>query len=147
MDKGNSVEFRDLLTASESFSDRVSGRIGEALDTANIHNINSVQALLLRRLGGEEVTVSNLTLQQHYIGTNVSYNVKLLIDAGYLAVRNPPTDRRARLVKATKKGLAIGQLVAEVEAECLDTLYSYSISASTLEDITQTLKKANMVLG
>jgi DNA-binding MarR family transcriptional regulator len=140
------VEFRDLLTATESFADRVSERIGEALDAKNIHNVNPIQALLLRRLGDEEATIGNLTLLQCYIGSNVSYNIKSLIDNGYLASRRP-ADGRVRLVKATKRGLAIGQLVAAVEEECVACLGSYSIEVSMLEDATKTLKKANMVLG
>jgi DNA-binding MarR family transcriptional regulator len=92
----DSVQIRSLLTATETFAGRISERVADALKTANIHDINSTQAILLLRLGSEETTIGNLTLSSCYTGSNVSYNVKVLYDRGYLTWRFSPTDKRDR---------------------------------------------------
>jgi DNA-binding MarR family transcriptional regulator len=129
------------------FAGRISERVADALKTANIHDINSTQAILLLRLGSEETTVGNLTLSSRYIGSNVSYNVKVLCDRGYLTGRLSPTDKRVRLVKATEKGLALVELVTTVEGRCLDRLELYHVPVGALKDAAGTLEKANKVLG
>jgi DNA-binding MarR family transcriptional regulator len=143
----DSVQIRSLLTATETFAGRISERVAAALKTANIHDINSTQAILLLRLGSEETTVGNLTLSSRYIGSNVSYNVKVLCDRGYLTGRLSPTDKRVRLVKATKKGLDLVLLVTVVEGRCLDRLELYHVPVGALKDAMGTLEKANKVLG
>ncbi|MGB6428533.1 MAG: helix-turn-helix domain-containing protein, partial [Methyloceanibacter sp.] len=47
-------------------------------------DVNSVQALLLFNIGDAELTAGELTSRGYYLGSNVSYNLKKLVDAGYI---------------------------------------------------------------
>ena len=54
------------------------------LDRMGVRDLNNVQALILYNVGSEEVTVGELTLRGYYLGSNVSYNLKKLIEYGYV---------------------------------------------------------------
>ena len=64
--------------------------------------LNGIQALMLMRLGDREETIGSLS--DHYFGTNISYNVKKLVDAGYIVRKDSDNDRRIGLVSLTAKG-------------------------------------------
>jgi DNA-binding MarR family transcriptional regulator len=66
--------------------------------------INSVQALLLYNLGDGELTAGELKSRGHYLGSNVSYNLKKLVDMGYLHSKRSDKDRRSVRVSLTGKG-------------------------------------------
>src|ERR1051325_4500232 len=74
------------------------------LDALRIHDVNNVQALMLFNMGDAEISVGELTLRGYYLGSNVSYNVKKLSDAGYLVAERSPHDRRSIRVRLTAKG-------------------------------------------
>ncbi|NTU77184.1 MAG: winged helix DNA-binding protein [Alphaproteobacteria bacterium] len=77
------------------------------LDRQGIQDINNVQALILYNIAQEEMTVGELTARGYYLGSNVSYNVKKMVENGYLAQERSPHDRRSVRVKLTEKGLAL----------------------------------------
>jgi DNA-binding MarR family transcriptional regulator len=73
--------------------------------TANkIDDVNSVQSLILHAIGHTEVVVGDLTQRGYYLGTNVSYNVRKLVEGDYLAQERSPHDRRALKLRQTAKG-------------------------------------------
>ncbi len=47
-------------------------------------DLNSVQALLLYNIGDAELTAGELKTRGYYLGSNVSYNLKKLVDMGYI---------------------------------------------------------------
>jgi len=88
------------------------------LDERGVQDINNVQALVLYNLGHDEMTVGELTARGYYLGSNVSYNVKSMVEAGYLEQARSPHDRRSVRVKLSEKGLALHtQLVAFFEKQ------------------------------
>jgi DNA-binding MarR family transcriptional regulator len=66
--------------------------------------LNSVQALLLYNIGESELTAGELKTRGYYLGSNVSYNLKKLVDMGYLHYKRSETDRRSVRVSLTEKG-------------------------------------------
>src|SRR5215217_9085257 len=74
------------------------------LDGLGIHDINNVQGLMLFNIGDAEMTVGELTLRGCYLGSNVSYNVKKMVENGYLVQERSVHDRRSIHVKLTEKG-------------------------------------------
>jgi len=66
--------------------------------------LNSVQALLLYNIGDSELTAGELKTRGYYLGSNVSYNLKKLVDMGYLHYKRSETDRRSVRVSLTRKG-------------------------------------------
>ncbi len=77
------------------------------LDRLKIRDINNVRALILLNIADDEMTVSELIYRGCYLGTNVSYNLKKLTDAGYVEQVRSPHDRRVMMVRNSTKGHAI----------------------------------------
>src|ERR1700691_4602200 len=77
------------------------------LDSLGIQDINNVQALILFNIGPVELTVGELTLRGCYLGSNVSYNVKKMVENGYLVQERSAHDRRSIHVRLTDKGRAL----------------------------------------
>ena len=77
------------------------------LDGLQIHDINNVQGLMLFNIGDAEMTVGELTLRGCYLGSNVSYNVKKMVENGYLIQERSLHDRRAVNVRLSQKGLDV----------------------------------------
>ena len=74
-------------------------------------DVNSVQALLLYNIGDAELTAGELTGRGYYLGSNVSYNLKKLVDAGYIHHQRSKTDRRSVRVSLTDKGQEVSKVV------------------------------------
>src|SRR3546814_3709702 len=64
------------------------------LDRQGIRDLNNVQALILFNIGEEELSIGELTQRGYYLGSNVSYNVKKMVENGYLIQERSPHDRR-----------------------------------------------------
>src|SRR5277367_949881 len=84
------------------------------LDSLGIQDINNVQGLILFNIGPVELTVGELTLRGCYLGSNVSYNVKKMVENGYLVQERSPHDRRSVRVKLSEKGLALHKKLGTV---------------------------------
>jgi len=76
--------------------------------------INSVQALLLFNIGHKVMTAGELKSRGYYQGSNVSYNLKKLVDAGYIDHQRCDIDRRSVRVRLTERGQDVHRIVAEL---------------------------------
>src|SRR5438105_2766573 len=74
------------------------------LDGLGIHDINNVQSMMLFNIGDAEMTMGELTQRGRYIGSNASYNVKKMVENGYLVHERSVHDRRSIHVRLTDKG-------------------------------------------
>ncbi len=88
-----------IEVANRSFLDALKFEINEL----NINDINNVQAILLYNLGDKMLCVSDLT-KKCYTGTNVSYNLRNLVENGYILQIPKKHDRRSTDLKRTPKG-------------------------------------------
>src|SRR4029078_5706068 len=86
------------------------------LDGLGIHDINNVQGLMMFNIGDAEMTVGELTLRGCYLGSNVSYNLKKLVENGYVEQARAPHDRRSVHVRLTVKGRSLRDRLAEMHA-------------------------------
>jgi DNA-binding MarR family transcriptional regulator len=77
------------------------------LDRLGIQDINNVQSLILYSVGSDQLTVGELTLRGYYLGSNVSYNLKKMVEAGYLVQERSLHDRRSVRIKVSPKGAAL----------------------------------------
>src|SRR6201988_4387100 len=76
-------------------------------DGLGIHDINNVQGMMLYNIGDAEMTVGELALRGCYLGSNVSYNVKKMVENGYLAQQRSLHDRRSIHVRLTERGIRL----------------------------------------
>ncbi len=75
-------------------------------------DINAVQALLLFNIGDSELTAGELRSRGYYLGSNVSYNLKKLVDLGFIHHQRSRIDRRSVRVSLTDKGREVADVVA-----------------------------------
>ncbi|MGH6884711.1 MAG: MarR family winged helix-turn-helix transcriptional regulator [Geminicoccales bacterium] len=109
------------------------------LDRLGIEDINNVQSLILSNISSEQLTVGELTARGYYLGSNVSYNVKKLVENGYLNQERSPHDRRMTRVRVSEKGLEL--------CNRIDELYQTNASQLEREVIAQEqLTSTNQVL-
>jgi len=103
-------------------------------------DVNSVQALLLYNIGDAELTAGELTSRGYYLGSNVSYNLKKLVDAGYIHHQRSTTDRRSVRVSLTEKGQEVSQVVSGLFTRQLKSLtHVGGIGSDDLETLNKAL--------
>ena len=103
-------------------------------------DVNSVQALLLYNIGDAELTAGELTSRGYYLGSNVSYNLKKLVDAGYIHHQRSTTDRRSVRVRLTEKGQEVCQVVNGLYQRQLKSLQQVGgIGTDDLETLNKAL--------
>ena len=114
--------------------------IKDEFERINVLEINPVQALLLFNIGENEVTAGELKSRGYYQGSNVSYNLKKMVEMGYMHHQRSEIDRRSVRVRLTEKGRSIRDIVAELFARHADGLQSKGVLGSEgIEDITSSL--------
>ena len=111
------------------------------LDALRIHDVNNVQALMLFNMGDAEISVGELTLRGYYLGSNVSYNVKKLSDAGYLVAERSPHDRRSIRVRLTPKGRNLRNRLSEMLDRHVEMLAESPIKHQDLQSAVATLQQ------
>ena len=116
--------------------------IKDEFERVGIIEINAVQALLLFNIGDNEVTAGELKTRGYYQGSNVSYNLKKLVDMGYMHHQRCEIDRRSVRVRLTPRGREIRDLISALFARHADGLISKNvIDFNTLEDMSSTLRR------
>ncbi len=103
--------YLDALTLVERLHRRLLDVIKDEFDRRGGADINSVQALLLYNMGDSELTAGELKTRGYYLGSNVSYNLKKLVDMGYLHYKRSDKDRRSVRVSLTPKGLEAREVI------------------------------------
>lgn len=101
--------------------------IKDEFERLGLLEINAVQALLLYNIGDNEVTAGELKTRGYYQGSNVSYNLKKLVDMGYMHHQRCQIDRRAVRVRLTEKGRGIRRVVGDLFARHADSFDSKAI--------------------
>jgi DNA-binding MarR family transcriptional regulator len=96
--------------------------IKDEFERLAVLDINAVQALLMFNIGANEVTAGELKTRGYYQGSNVSYNLKKLVEAGYMRHIRCAIDRRSVRVSLTEQGRAVADLVGALFARHSDTL-------------------------
>ncbi len=81
------------------------------LERQDIQDVNNVQAVILYNIGRDELTVGELTNRGYYLGSNVSYNVRKMVENGYLIQERSTHDRRSVRVRLSEKGLKLHQIL------------------------------------
>lgn len=133
--------YLDTLQVVERLHRQLLEVIKAELEQRGIRDLNNVQALILFNIGEEEVTVGELTLRGYYLGSNVSYNVKKLVENGYLIQERSLHDRRSFNVRASEQGRGICKLLSELFRRHAEDMADSSIAESALTDSTKTLDR------
>jgi DNA-binding MarR family transcriptional regulator len=117
--------YLEALTLVERLHRRLLDVIKDEFDRRGRSDINSVQALLLYNIGDKELTAGELRTRGYYLGSNVSYNLKKLVELGFLDHQRSRVDRRSVRIRLTPQGQDIRRIV--------DTLYQKHVK--TVEQV------------
>ena len=104
--------YLEALHLVERLHRRLLDVIKDEFERRGRDDVNSVQALLLYNIGDKELTASELRTRGYYLGSNVSYNVKKLVEMGYLHHARSRVDRRSVRISLTDKGKAVHDIVS-----------------------------------
>lgn len=134
-------EYLDALGMVERLHRLLLDVIKDEFERLGLLDINAVQALLLFNIGDHEVTAGELKSRGYYQGSNVSYNLKKLVEADYMHHQRCQIDRRAVRVRLTAKGRDIRRIVGELFARHAEGLEDKAIlDRPTLDGLNQSLK-------
>ena len=133
-------EYMAVISSVERLHRHFLNVVKSELDSSNIRDTNNVQAIMLFNLGDAEMTVGELTLRGCYLGSNVSYNLKKMLENGYVEQARSPHDRRSTHVKLTPKGRALRDRLAEMHRRHAESLQCV-IPAPDLEHAAATLSR------
>ena len=114
--------YLDSLSLLERLHRLLLDVIKDEFERLGILDINAVQALLLFNIGEHEVTAGELKTRGYYQGSNVSYNLKKLVEMGYMHHQRCEIDRRSVRVRLTDKGRNVRGVVGALFARHADGL-------------------------
>ena len=111
------------------------------LEGLGIHDINNIQGMMLFNIGDAEMTVGELTLRGCYLGSNVSYNVKKMVENGYLLQQRSLHDRRSIHVRLTDKGFKLRDSLSAMHQRHTEMLGQAVVGVHDLEAVCVTLRR------
>jgi len=135
-------QYQESLTLLERLHRLMLDVIKDEFERVGVLEINSVQALLLFNIGDNEVTAGELKSRGYYQGSNVSYNLKKLVEMGYMHHHRCEIDRRSVRVRLTEKGRNIQNVVKQLFARHAEGLESKQIiTYDGMDIVTTTLRR------
>ncbi len=144
LDEGQKLRPRYLesLNLVERLHRQLLDVIKDELDRRGERVVNSVQALLLFNIGDQELTAGELRTRGHYLGSNVSYNLKKLVESGYINHERSDVDRRSVHVSLTEKGNQIRDIVVKLFDRHLDSIEAVgNVTAQDFENMNVSLRR------
>jgi DNA-binding MarR family transcriptional regulator len=134
--------YLDTLSMVERLHRLLLDVIKDEFERVGVLDINAVQALLLFNIGDHEVTAGELKTRGYYQGSNVSYNLKKLVEMGYMHHQRCEIDRRSVRVRLTERGRAVRDTVAELFARHAEGLERQGVlEADGMDRVNHSLKR------
>jgi DNA-binding MarR family transcriptional regulator len=126
--------YLEALTLIERLHRRLLDVIKDEFDRRGRADINAVQALLLFNIGDKELTAGELRTRGYYLGSNVSYNLKKLVEMGFLDHQRSRVNRRSVRIKLTDKGREVRDIVKALYEKHLRTVEQ--VGGISIDDFT-----------
>jgi DNA-binding MarR family transcriptional regulator len=142
------ASYLDTLTLVERLHRLLLDVIKDEFERIGVLDVNAVQALLLFNIGDHEVTAGELKTRGYYQGSNVSYNLKKLVELGYMHHQRSDIDRRSVRVRLTEKGRNLRAVMSTLFATHAEGLVTRGVlDHSGLDDITMALRRVERYWG
>jgi DNA-binding MarR family transcriptional regulator len=135
-------QYLESLTLIERMHRLLLDVIKDEFERLGVIEINAVQALLLFNIGENEVTAGELKTRGYYLGSNVSYNLKKLVEAGYMHHQRSEVDRRSVRVRLTAQGREVREVVVRLFKRHSELLESKKVlGAAEMEGSNAALRR------
>lgn len=136
------ASYLETLTLVERLHRLLLDVIKDEFERLGMLEVNAVQALLLFNIGDAEVTAGELKSRGYYQGSNVSYNLKKLVEMGYMHHQRSEIDRRSVRVRLTEKGRRVRDQVARLFAGHAEGLMTRGVlDLDGMDRITMSLRR------
>lgn len=132
--------YLETITLIERLHRHFLDALRSELDRMGLDDINNVQSLILFNIGDDELTVGELTNRGYYLGTNVTYNLKKLVENGYVSQERSSRDRRSVRIKLSDKGNGLCAKLHTVFDRHAAAMVDKVMSAEELMRVNETLK-------
>ena len=134
--------YLEALTLVERLHRKLLDVIKDEFDRNGRSDVNPVQALLLYNIGNMELTAGELRSRGFYLGSNVSYNLKKLVDQGYINHEKSRIDRRSVRVSLTEAGMQVAEMVDALYERHIETIeHIGGMNGEEIETMNKSLKR------
>jgi len=106
--------YLEAVSRVERLHRRLLDLVKDEFDRMGWDDIGPVQAIMMFNIGDSELTAGELRSRGYYLGSNVSYNLKKLVDTGYIHQEKSKTDRRSVRIRLTPKGEEVAEVIDEL---------------------------------
>lgn len=134
-------EYLELTRLIERLHRRFLDLLRTELNRVGVRDINSVQALLLANIGGEEIAIRDLVERGYYQGSNVSYNIKKLAEMGYIKQERSTHDRRSVSIQLTEKALKVVEDIRQLEHRIAMQLTEDDFGSTQIDVVCDALRQ------
>jgi len=134
-------QYLELTRLIERLHRRFLDVLRAELTRQGIKEVNAVQALLLANIGEEEVVIRDLVERGYYLGSNVSYNIKKLVEAEFLEQQRSEHDRRSVRIKLTPRALDLVAKIKELEDNHVSSLAEDDVAEGDIAQVLKTLRR------
>lgn len=111
------------------------------LDRLRVFDINNIQCFILYNVGKNEMTVGEISNRGYYLGSNVSYNLKKLVENGYFIQEKSKNDKRASKIKLSDKGIKLYDKIDKLFSKQASNLKYNGVMDENLTDTLKLLRK------
>jgi DNA-binding MarR family transcriptional regulator len=132
--------YHDAIQLIERLHRRFLDVVKLELDKLQIQDINNVQAMILYNIGEDDMTVGELTLRGYYLGSNVSYNAKKMVENNYIIQERSIHDKRSIRVRLSDKGLDLYGQLYKMFARHEEQIQNTELTNERIKDFNETMK-------
>lgn len=132
--------YHDSIHLIERLHRRFLDVVKAELDRHGFQDINNVQAMILYNIGDDELTVGELTLRGYYLGSNVSYNVKKMVENDYIVQERSVHDKRSVRVKLSDKGRHLNEILEKMFQRHESIIAGADLTQERLDALNNNLK-------
>jgi DNA-binding MarR family transcriptional regulator len=131
----------ELISLIERLHRRLLQTLKLEIDALGVLDINNVQTIMLFQIGDADVTIGELAQRSSNLLSNVSYNVKKLVDNGYLVQKRSKHDRRTIFVRSTQKSRSLCRQLSKAHTRYMSALHDPAIHKTEMQQLTLALRK------
>lgn len=130
--------YLQTLMLVERLHRRLLDVIKDEFDRRGRADVNPVQALIIHNIGDQQLCAGELRTRGYYLGTNVSYNLKKLLESGLVEHARSRIDRRLVHIRLSPKGQEVYEIT---EALCQQHARTLEQTGAVNADEFATLNK------
>jgi len=111
------------------------------LDRIQIRDISNVQCFILYNIGKSRLSVGEVTNRGYYLGSNVTYNLKKMVENGYINQEQSLHDKRSSHISLSQKGLSLYEHFERILNDHAKNMKHNGISDEDLKALKNILQK------